>query len=93
MFNNAWHKAEEFWCLFALGNLSNSPAYPGSAFFFFFSFKMPLKVQTSVQHVNYLDPRRQLSCKALSIHIYFMKSTHLCFSCKNLRPVGFFTPE
>lgn len=35
MFNNAWHKAEEFWCLFALGNLSNSPAYPGSAFFFF----------------------------------------------------------
>lgn len=39
MFNNAWHKAEEFWCLFALGNLSNSPAYPGSAFFFFFPSK------------------------------------------------------
>lgn len=35
MFNNAWHKAEEFWFLCALGYLSNSPAYPGSAFFFF----------------------------------------------------------
>lgn len=85
MFNNAWHKAEEFWFLCALGYLSNSPAYPGSAFFFL--------LQTSVQHLNYLNPRPRLSCKALSIHIYFMKSTHLCFSCKNLRPVGFFAPE
>lgn len=54
MFNNAWYKAEEFWCLFVFCNLPNFSACPQSVFFF---HKMTLKVQISVQHVNHLNPR------------------------------------
>lgn len=34
MFNNAWYKAEEFWCLFVFCNLPNFSACPQSVFFF-----------------------------------------------------------
>lgn len=59
-------------------------------FLSFFLFKMPLKMQTSMQHVNHLSPRWQLGCKAQSIHIYFMKSTCLWFSLKTWGWLVFF---
>lgn len=39
MFNNAWYKAEEFWCLFVFCNLPNFSACPQFVFFSQNAFK------------------------------------------------------